>query len=144
MFSNNNADSVPELYLYFLTICLTYRRTAMIGADSTLLLVLQPLSIMSRVGRLHSRIIASASDVVVDMIPDRETEVNQYYSSQLKKKYFFIFYWWCWCRTEESPLGGLESRLRPPYGVKWATQHLFKYIPRYGGPGHFREQFENL
>jgi hypothetical protein len=63
----------------------------MIGADSTLLLVLQPLSIMSRVGRLYSRIIASASDVVVDMIPDRETEVNQYYSSQLKKNIFSYF-----------------------------------------------------
>jgi hypothetical protein len=42
----------------------------MTGADNILLFVLQPLSVMSQVGRLHSRTIASASDVVVHTIPD--------------------------------------------------------------------------
>jgi hypothetical protein len=55
-----------------------------LGADNTLLLVLQPLSIMSRASRLHSRCFSSASDVVVDTIPDQKTEVNQYHSSQLR------------------------------------------------------------
>jgi hypothetical protein len=43
---------------------------------------------MSRAGRLHSQPTASASDVVMDAIPDRETEVNHFYSPQLKKSYF--------------------------------------------------------
>jgi hypothetical protein len=43
---------------------------------------------MSGAGRLHSQTSALASDVVVDTIPDREIEVNHYYSSQWKKLYF--------------------------------------------------------
>jgi hypothetical protein len=38
------------------------------------------LSVMSGAGRLHSWTTASASDVVVDTIPDWATEVNHYYS----------------------------------------------------------------
>jgi hypothetical protein len=43
---------------------------------------------MSGAGRLHSQTSAPASDVVVDTIPDRETEVNHYYSPQWKKSNF--------------------------------------------------------
>jgi hypothetical protein len=43
---------------------------------------------MSGADRLHSRTTASVSDVVVDTILDRETEVNHYYSPQWKKLYF--------------------------------------------------------
>jgi hypothetical protein len=60
------------------------------GVGITLLFVLQPLSVMSRAGRLHSRPTTTASDVVVDVIPDRETEVNHSYSPQLKKKTYFV------------------------------------------------------
>jgi hypothetical protein len=98
----------------------------MTGASDTLLLVLQPLSVMSGAGRLHSRTIASASDVVVDTIPDRETEINHYYSPQWKKT---IFYWRYRYRTEEPPLGSPEPQLRSPYNIKWVTRHLFKYTP---------------
>jgi hypothetical protein len=62
------------------------------GAGNTLLLVLQPLSDMSRADRLHSRTTAFALDVVVDAILDGE--------------------------SEEPPLGDVESQLRPPYSVK--------------------------
>jgi hypothetical protein len=48
------------------------------------------------------------------------------------------------CRTEEPPLGGPDTQLQPPYGVKWTIRYLFKYTSRHGGPGHFRDQFENL
>jgi hypothetical protein len=45
---------------------------------------------MSRAGQLHSWTTASASDVIVDAIPDQETEVNHSYSPQLKKKIYFV------------------------------------------------------
>jgi hypothetical protein len=64
----------------------------MTGAGGTLLFVLQLLSVMSRADRLYSLIIASASDVIVDTIPDRKTEINQYHLSQLIKVYFFSYF----------------------------------------------------
>jgi hypothetical protein len=42
--------------------------------------------------RLHSRTSAPASDVVVETIPDRETEVNHYYSPQWKKIIFCSYF----------------------------------------------------
>jgi hypothetical protein len=56
--------------------------------------------VMSRVGRLHSWPTAFASDVIVDVIPDRETEVNHCYSPQLKKPYCSYF------------IGGAGAKLR--------------------------------
>jgi hypothetical protein len=56
------------------------------------LLVLQPLSVMSRAARLHNRTTVCASDVVMDTIPDRKTEVNHYFSSQLKKSIFCSYF----------------------------------------------------
>jgi hypothetical protein len=64
----------------------------MTRASGTLLLVLQPLSVMSGASRLHSRTTASASDVVVDTIPDRETKVNHYYSPHWKKTVFCSYF----------------------------------------------------
>jgi hypothetical protein len=63
-----------------------------LGADSTLLLALQPLSVMSRGGRLHSQTTSSASDVVMDVIPDREIEINHSYSPQLIKIIFCSYF----------------------------------------------------
>jgi hypothetical protein len=56
---------------------------------------------MSRASRLHSRLTASASDVVVDAIPDRETEINHSYSPQLKKTIFCSYF-----------IGGVGAKLR--------------------------------
>jgi hypothetical protein len=56
---------------------------------------------MSRAGRLHSRPIASASDVVVDAILDRGIEVNHSYSPQLKKIIFYSYF-----------IGGAGAKLR--------------------------------
>jgi hypothetical protein len=47
---------------------------------------------MSRAGRLHSRLTASASDVVMDAIPDWETEAKYSYSPQLKKIIFCSYF----------------------------------------------------
>jgi hypothetical protein len=56
----------------------------------------------------------------------------------------FIFYWRCKCKTKEPPLDSPEPQLRPPYGVKWVTRHLFKYTPWYGGSRYFQDQLKNL
>jgi hypothetical protein len=42
--------------------------------------------------RLHSQTTASASNVVVDTIPDQETEVNHYYSPHWKKIVFCLYF----------------------------------------------------
>jgi hypothetical protein len=115
MFLNNSADSVPTVYLSFLDDMLNVPEKGYNWGQAVLLFVLQPLSIMSRADRLHSLPTTSTSDVVMDAISDRKTEVNHSYSPQLKKNHIlFIFYWRCMCKTEEPPLGGPETQLRPP------------------------------
>jgi hypothetical protein len=75
-----------QFICHSLMTCSTYSRRAMTGGRQYSLVCTS--MVMSRVGRLHSWSTTSASDVVVDMIPDRETEVNHSYSPQLKKPYF--------------------------------------------------------
>jgi hypothetical protein len=86
----------------FLMIWSTIGGLIRLGVGSTILLVLQSLSFMSRAIILDSRSFASASDVVLDTIPDRETKVNHYHLSQLRLFFLiFIFYWWYRCKTDE-------------------------------------------
>jgi hypothetical protein len=146
MFSNNSADSVPAVYLTFLDDMLNVSEDSYNwGVDSTILLVLQALLFMSRAIRLHSLCFASILDVILDMIPDRETELNHFHSSQLRLFYFiFTFYWQYRCRIEKPPLGGPVPQLRPLFGVKWTTKYLFKYTSWQRGPRYFRDHFEKL
>jgi hypothetical protein len=57
--------------------------------------------------------------------------------------YVFIFHNFR-CKIEDSPLGGLEPLLSPPFGIKWVTKYLFKYTPCQRGPSHFGDQLEIL
>jgi hypothetical protein len=121
-------------------------------AGNTILFVFQPLSFMSWAIRLHSWFFAYASDVVLDTIPNQETEVIHYHLSQLRLFYLiFIFYWRNRCKTKDPRLGGPDPRLgghdprlRPSFSIKWAIKYLFKYTQRQGGPRYFQDHFENL
>jgi hypothetical protein len=85
MFPNNSADSMPAAYLTFLDDLLNVLEEGYNWGQAVLSCLYFNLC---RSYRLHSRTSAPASDVVVDTIPDRETEVNHYYSLQWKKSYF--------------------------------------------------------
>jgi hypothetical protein len=88
-----------QFICHSLMTCSTYSRRAMTGGRQYSLVCTS--MVMSRVGRLHSWPTTSASDVVVDVIPDRETEVNHSYSPQLKKTIFYSYF-----------IGGAGAKLR--------------------------------
>jgi hypothetical protein len=97
------------------------------------LLVLQPLSVMSRADRLHSR----TTTFCFRCGRGHDSRLGDRGKSLLHisiEKIIFCSYF----------IGSPEPQLWPPYGIKWVTRHLFKYTSRHGGPGNFRDQFENL
>lgn len=42
------------------------------------------------------------------------------------------------------PFGGDDLYLRPPFGIKWNTRHIYRSTTHAGGPTHFRDEFEHL
>jgi hypothetical protein len=80
-------DDTIRRYKFYSIYCSTYRMTAMTGSRQYSL----SCTLIS-LGHVSSRTTASASDVVVDAIPNRETEVNHSYSPQLKKIIFCSYF----------------------------------------------------
>jgi hypothetical protein len=140
MFLNNSVDSVPTVYLIFVDDMLNVSED---GYDWGKQYSLACTS--TSLGRVSSRPIALPDHFFCFRCgrghDSRSGDPDKLLLLILMEK---TIYWRCRCRTEEPPLGGPEPQLRPPYGVKWATRHLFKYTPRHEGPEHFRDQFENL
>jgi hypothetical protein len=94
MFLNNSVDLVPTVYLIFLDDMLNVSEDGYDWGQIILSCLYFNVS-HSCIEPLDCIVVLLllASDVVLDMIPDRETEVNHHHSSQLRLFYLiFIFY----------------------------------------------------